>query len=239
MSGSRNVGIPGGVIRQASPSLAMTVDWKTDRLDFVYASLIALLTLLSRIPYRARILYDWDSVQFALALREYDVVKHQPHPPGYILYVALGRLVNAWLDDPTTSYAVLSMTFSALATFITYYLARQLYDRTTALMAAVLLSSSPMFWFLGSVATSYVAEAFFAAAIAYLSYRALNGSEWGSWLGAATLGLAGGLRGLMEIKLPSGRSLYMVLLHQKLLEHGGYTFIVGGQLQSVVRRSQP
>ncbi len=44
--------------------------------------------------YRARMLYNWDAVQFALALGEYDVVKHQPHPPGYILYVALARLVQ-------------------------------------------------------------------------------------------------------------------------------------------------
>jgi hypothetical protein len=51
---------------------------------------LAALTVVSRLPYRARMLYNWDAVQFALALSEYDVVKHQPHPPGYILYVALG-----------------------------------------------------------------------------------------------------------------------------------------------------
>ena len=65
-----------------------------------FAAALSLLTVLSRLPYRARMLYNWDAVQFALALREYDIVKHQPHPPGYILYVALGRLVNAWLADP-------------------------------------------------------------------------------------------------------------------------------------------
>ena len=58
--------------------------------DYVCAAALSLLTVLSRLPYRARMLYNWDAVQFALALGEYDVVKHQPHPPGYILYVALG-----------------------------------------------------------------------------------------------------------------------------------------------------
>ena len=43
---------------------------------------LAVVTLLSRWPYRARMLYNWDAVQFALALREFDVAKHQPHPPG-------------------------------------------------------------------------------------------------------------------------------------------------------------
>src|SRR5439155_8397165 len=64
---------------------------RADRWDYLLAGALGLLTVLSRLPYRARMLYNWDAVQFALALREYDVVKHQPHPPGYILYVGLGR----------------------------------------------------------------------------------------------------------------------------------------------------
>ena len=63
---------------------------RADRWDYAFAAGLSILTVLSRLPYRARMLYNWDSVQFALALGEYDVVKHQPHPPGYILYVALG-----------------------------------------------------------------------------------------------------------------------------------------------------
>ena len=74
---------------------------------------LALLTLLSRWPYRARMLYNWDAVQFALALREFDVAKHQPHPPGYLLYVGLGRLANRSLGDPTLAYVALAMLFSA------------------------------------------------------------------------------------------------------------------------------
>ena len=50
--------------------------------DLTLALGLAVLTLLSRWPYRARMLYNWDAVQFALALREFDIAKHQPHPPG-------------------------------------------------------------------------------------------------------------------------------------------------------------
>src|SRR3990170_2181198 len=70
------------------------------RHDLVLALSLSALTLLSRWPYRARMLYNWDAVQFALALKEYDVAKHQPHPPGYILYVGLGRLLNSFLHAP-------------------------------------------------------------------------------------------------------------------------------------------
>src|SRR5437879_12339700 len=83
---------------------------------------LSLLTVLSRLPFRARMLYNWDAVQFALALREYDVSKHQPHPPGYILYVGLGRIVNAWLGDPAAAYALLAVVFSGLPPFRVLYL---------------------------------------------------------------------------------------------------------------------
>ncbi|MEK7714004.1 MAG: glycosyltransferase family 39 protein, partial [candidate division NC10 bacterium] len=139
-------------------------------------------------------LYNWDAVQFALALREYDVVKHQPHPPGYILYVALGRLVNAWLDDPTAAYVVLAVVASGLTTFVVYYLARAVYDRATALAAATLLAVSPLFWFYGSVGLTYAGEALFASGVAYFAFRALEGSRSDAWLAAGYLGLAGGLR---------------------------------------------
>jgi len=167
---------------------------RTDRYDVACAAVLAALTIVSRLPYRARILYNWDAVQFALALNEYDVVKHQPHPPGYMLYVALGRLVNHWLRDPTAAYVVLAVAFSGLTTFVVYYVARAVYDRPTALASGTLLAVSPLFWFYGSVGLTYAGEALAASVVAYFSFRALRGGETDAWLAAGYLGLAGGLR---------------------------------------------
>jgi len=155
---------------------------------------LALLTLLSRWPYRARMLYNWDAVQFALALREFDIAKHQPHPPGYLLYVGLGWLVNATLGDPTQAYVTLAMLFSAATTVTVYWLARTLYDRFTATAAAALLAGSPLFWFYGSVGLSYAGEAFGASLVALLAYRTLSGETRRLYAGAVVLGLVGGMR---------------------------------------------
>jgi transmembrane protein TMEM260 (protein O-mannosyltransferase) len=155
---------------------------------------LALLTLASRWPYRARMLYNWDAVQFALALREFDVTKHQPHPPGYLLYVLLGRLLNAWLGDPTSAYVGLAMLFSAGTTFVVFWLGKRLYDRVAATAAAALLAVSPLFWFYGSVGLTYAGEAFGASLIAWYAYGALRGSPRALYLGALTLGLMGGMR---------------------------------------------
>ena len=167
---------------------------RADRVDYALAAALSLLTVLSRLPYRARMLYNWDAVQFALALHEYDVVKHQPHPPGYILYVALGRLVHGWIGDAAAAYVLLAVAFSGAGTFVVYLLARAVYDRSTALTAAALLAVSPLFWFYGSVGLSYAGEALMASVVAYFAFRAMRGSETDAWLAAGYLGLAGGLR---------------------------------------------
>ena len=162
--------------------------------DLAIALGLAVVTLLSRWPYRARMLYNWDAVQFALALHEFDIAKHQPHPPGYLLYVALGRLLNASLGDPTLAYVALAMLFSAGTTFVLYSLARRLYDRATALIAASLLAVSPLFWFYGSVGLTYAGEAFAASVVAWFAYGALTGHVRSLYWGALAVGLTGGMR---------------------------------------------
>ena len=155
---------------------------------------LAALTLLSRWPYRARMLYNWDAVQFALALHEFDISKHQPHPPGYLLYVALGRLLNIPLGDPNLAYVALAMVFSAATTVAVYWLARALYDRVTAAAAATLLAVSPLFWFYGSVGLTYAGEAFGASLVAAFAYGALRGNPRALYGCAVALGLVGGIR---------------------------------------------
>jgi hypothetical protein len=164
------------------------------QLDLGIALVLAAVTLVSRWPYRARMLYNWDAVQFALALREFDVAKHQPHPPGYLLYVLLGRLMNAWWGDPTFAYVGLAMLFSAGTTFVVYWLGKRLYDRATAAAAAALLAVSPLFWFYGSVGLTYAGEAFGASVVAWYAYGALAGNSRALYLGAFALGLMGGMR---------------------------------------------
>jgi hypothetical protein len=44
-----------------------------------------------------RTLEDLDSINFAMGVESFDVPAHQPHPPGYPVYIALGKLSSAAL----------------------------------------------------------------------------------------------------------------------------------------------
>jgi hypothetical protein len=42
-----------------------------------------------------RTLEDLDSINFALAVEQFDVARHRPHPPGYPVFVALAKASTA------------------------------------------------------------------------------------------------------------------------------------------------
>ena len=52
-------------------------------------------TALLRLPFAARRMWDHDSIQFALGVERYDLAAHHPHPPGYPLYIAILKLLDA------------------------------------------------------------------------------------------------------------------------------------------------
>jgi hypothetical protein len=162
--------------------------------DWALAVGLAGVTIATRWPYRARLLPTWDAVQFALALGEYDVVRHQPHPPGYILFVGAARVVAAVVGDAPTSLAVLAVGASAVAVLLLYRLGWTLYGRTVALLAALGLIVSPLFWAYGVVGLSYTAEAALATAVAHAAWG-LGAGRVRTLVGSAVLlGLAGGVR---------------------------------------------
>jgi hypothetical protein len=84
------------------------------REDLLFPLVLFLFTIITRIPFTSKYLYHMDSVQFALALDLYDVTIHQPHPPGYFLYVMRGSFVNILIRDANTVFEFISIILSGL-----------------------------------------------------------------------------------------------------------------------------
>jgi len=156
--------------------------------------LLFLVTVATRLPFASKLLYHMDSVQFALALKHYDITVHQPHPPGYFLYVMLGRFLNLFIEDANTVFVSASIFFSGLTIVMLYYLAREIFDQPTGLLAAAVALTSPSLWFHGEVALTYIVEAFFSTLIAFFCWKTYKGEHKYIWISAIALGLAGGIR---------------------------------------------
>ena len=149
---------------------------------------------LTRFLFRSHSLYDLDSVNFALALLRFDPSAHQPQPPGYFLYVGAGRLANALLPDANAALVALSILAGGGALAIVYLLAEAWFGALAARFAALIFLFSPLAWFHGTVALTYIVEAFFSALLAYLCWQVCCGRVASLLPAAICLGLAAGFR---------------------------------------------
>ncbi|HEU0016851.1 MAG TPA: DUF2723 domain-containing protein [Methyloceanibacter sp.] len=71
---------------------------------------------------RSHWLDDWDSINFAFALDDFDVLHHQPHPPGYPIYVAAGKLVYRVVADHAAALTLVSALAGAVIASMFYFL---------------------------------------------------------------------------------------------------------------------
>ena len=163
-------------------------------LQAMVALLLLAGTVALRIPFASRTLFAWDSANFALALDHYNVAFHQPHPPGYPLYVAIGKLLESWVMDANVSFVIISIAASGLAVAALYLLASQMYDRWIGLVSALLLMVGVGFWGYGEVAYPYSSLAFFGVLIAWMCWMMWQGHRSVAILSGFVLGFSGGIR---------------------------------------------
>lgn len=143
--------------------------------DLLVVPGLILLVLATRIPFRSRQLYDWDAVQFALGLKHFDIRQHQPHPPGYPIFILLGRAANAIFPDVNTALVALAIGFSAASVVLIFWLNGRLFrSRQAGMVAALLWATSPLVWFYGEIASIYAASAFASVLIAATSWKHLE-----------------------------------------------------------------
>src|SRR5690349_21347253 len=142
------------------------------RLDSYIPPILGIILIAcTRIIFRSHLLYDIDSVNFALGVSRFDPAAHQPHPPGYFLYICMGRLVNRIFEDPNTAFVAISIIASCGAAWMIYLLTKTWINQEAANIALGLFLFSPLCWFHGIVALTYIVEAFFSGLIGYLCWR--------------------------------------------------------------------
>src|SRR5207253_2196556 len=107
------------------------------------------LVLATRLPFVPPHLFSFDTVNLALALKQFDPDRNQPQPPGYPLFVAEERLANPLFRAPERTFAVLSSVICGLALGMLYLLGARMFSPGAGLAAAALLFVNPAFWYSG------------------------------------------------------------------------------------------
>ncbi len=114
------------------------------------AAALAALFLAGHLAFLPVSLEDLDSINFALGLSRFDVAQHQPHPPGYPVYIVAARAVRAALHDDVRALALLSAAAGAMGVTALIALFGRIdrrMPRRWAVVAAAVTATSPLYWF--------------------------------------------------------------------------------------------
>lgn len=151
-------------------------------------------------------LEDLDSINFALGVRDFDVSQHQPHPPGYPLYIlaakivhAAGRAAGAIVHVNFTEAHALSLVgvlAGALAVFALLGLFaewdRDAWTGAPPWPATLVAVACPLFWITAARPLSDTTGLAAALGVQWLLVRARTPRDVA--LAAACAGLAAGFR---------------------------------------------
>jgi len=141
------------------------------------------------------VLLNADSVSYARALTVFDLTSYSPHPPGYVLFVLLGRA--AWLiaHDSNTAYLIVNMLMQALMVVFALILFRSRTDSLTALLTVAVIMFHPLLWYYGSVLSVYTAEVTGGLIVGWAAWsHDSRPTRWRSLRLGFLWGLIGGVR---------------------------------------------
>lgn len=171
---------------------------------------LALAFLVVHVQSLPRSLEDIDTINFALGVESFDVAAHRPHPPGYPVFIAAGKLSTSAFRAIAPSWdrnhraAVGLAIWGVLAgTLLAWILVRFWMTLgcapITAWFGALLTIAAPVFWFTAARPLSDATALVAAAAVQWRLVRAgLEPSpvaaRWRAVLPAFFAGLLIGLR---------------------------------------------
>ena len=157
---------------------------------------LAVVFLALHLPYLPQSLEDLDSINFALGVRQFDVAHHQPHPPGYPVFVLLAKAVHAVVPSEASSLALVSVGGGALGVLALAALFRRLDEASTPLPWRVapvaVATTAPLYWF--TAVRPLSDSSGLAAALAVQAMTLAAGSTRGLAAAAFCAGLATGIR---------------------------------------------
>ncbi len=137
---------------------------------------------------------DEDSILFIRGVREFNIDKYQPHPPGYPVYILLGKISVFLMKDELLGLTILSAIFGALSLAIFYFLIFEMYGKKIALMSTMLMAVTPLFWLNSLKAMSDIPGLFFILLSMYfiyhfIKYKKIKSLYTGSFVSAIAIGL--------------------------------------------------
>jgi len=163
-----------------------------NNLSLITVVSLFIVSFIPRIIYISHYLDEWDSINFALGVKDFNIMAHQPHPPGYPSYIFIARCFDLFLNNVTATLNLMSVIFGSLLIIFIFLLARELFGYKVGLVSAAIAAFIPAMFVFSEVAMSDIVFACFFTACIYLLIKGLKDDRYlffGAFLTGFTIGI--------------------------------------------------
>lgn len=164
------------------------------RKDYFIGLILFLVGVLSRFPLVERIFSQWDGPLYAIGIIRYSFEQTTPTFPGYPFYIALGKFLYIFTQDPQKAILLVSILGSALGTLVIYVVGKVMFNRKVGLTGATIFLTGSTFYYFGLTTYAYILTPITSTFLAYSAFRIFVKSKQEGLLLGTALGISIGTR---------------------------------------------
>ena len=164
------------------------------KIDWFFCFVFVTVAFFSRFPLIEEFQSHWDGPQYSIALVRYSFEQQTPAPPGYPIYIALGKLFYLFFTDPHKAILAVSVFGSIFGSVIFYLVGKNLFSRYVGISAATIFLTGSTFYYFGLTAYAYGLLPATTTILAYIVYQIfIRQKQYGLLLGIV-FGICFGIR---------------------------------------------
>lgn len=162
--------------------------------DYIISFLLAVAGFISRVPFLEKYQSNWDGPQYTIAIARYSYAQLTPTPPGYPLYIALGKFFHLFIPDLHTALLAVSVFASMFGAVVLYIVGQKIANRFVGIAAAVIFLTGSTFYYFGLTPYGYVLLPGMEVLLGYSVYRIFINKKYEGYLLGAIIGILFGIR---------------------------------------------
>lgn len=124
----------------------------------------------SRFPLLEKFQSHWDGPQYSIALTRFSFEQQTPAPPGYPLYIALGKFFYIFINDPHVAILSVSVLASGVGAVVLYLIGKKMYKREVGIASSLIFLTASTFYYFGLTPYAYLTIPTTTTLLAYVTY---------------------------------------------------------------------
>jgi hypothetical protein len=162
--------------------------------DKIICLILGVFALISRLPLVEQFQSHWDGPQYSVAILRYSFVQQTPAPPGYPLYIAMGRFFYEFISDPHFAILLVSVFATIAGSIVFYIIGKYMYARSVGIVSSILFLTGSTFYYFSLTPYAYIITPVTTAILAFVVHQIyIKHKQYGFLLGVI-FGISFGIR---------------------------------------------